>query len=449
MIKPTLVLVLCLMIFAPLVAASEQTSDDPEARAAPEKLVEVNDLRAFAAVFREVRRSYVEPVDSSELMQAAIRGLLADLDPHSEYLETEQMMALQDDTSGSYAGLGLEVQMLDGMLTVISPIDETPAARAGMRSGDVIVEIDGVPLDVDTTGEAVELLRGEPGSKVQLSVFREGAEPFRVQLTRELINVASVRSRRLADGIGYVRISQFQEDTGPQTVKAIGRLQVVRPLQGLILDLRSNPGGLLTAAVEVSDVFLDAGVIVSTRGRISQTQATLEAGAGDLLAGAPIVVLVDGGTASAAEIVAGALQDHQRALVVGRQTFGKGSVQTILPLENGEALKLTTARYYTPAGRAIQAQGIDPDVVLADAEFKRVAAPERRLSEADLRGHLEAEIEDAKETGSGEDATGAAPAGFEGPGDDYALTEALSIVQALVRWQARTAPSAGGVPGPG
>jgi carboxyl-terminal processing protease len=220
-------------------------------------------------------------------------------------------------------------------------------------------------------------------------------------------------------------------------------------LQGLILDLRSNPGGLLTAAVEVSDVFLDAGVIVSTRGRISQTQATLEAGAGDLLAGAPIVVLVDGGTASAAEIVAGALQDHQRALVVGRQTFGKGSVQTILPLENGEALKLTTARYYTPAGRAIQAQGIDPDVVLADAEFKRVAAPERRLSEADLRGHLEAEIEDAKETGSGEDATGAAPAGFEGPGDDYALTEALSIVQALVRWQARTAPSAGGVPGPG
>lgn len=405
---------------------------DPQAPAdegaADDRLVEVNDLRAFAAVFREVRRSYVEPVKSSELMQAAIRGLLSDLDPHSEYLGAEELVALQDDTTGTYAGLGLEVQMIDGNLTVIAPIDETPAARAGVRSGDVIVEVDGVPVDVDSTVEAVELLRGEPGSKVQLSVFREGVEPFRVQLTREVISVASVRSRMLADGIGYVRITQFQEDSGSQTAKAVGRLQSSRSLRGLVLDLRSNPGGLLTAAVEVSDVFLETGTVVSMRGRVPQTQATLDASPGDLLQGAPLVVLVDAGTASAAEIVAGALQDHRRALIVGRPTFGKGSVQSILPLENGEALKLTTARYYTPAGRSIQAQGIAPDVVLAEAEFRRLANSSRRVTEADLRGHLAAE---------GEAQAGEAAAEFDGPGDDYALTEALGIVQALARWQER------------
>lgn len=427
MIRFPILLALAVSLAAPLTAAEQPTAGVP-APVENDKLVELNDLRAFAAVFREVRRSYVEPVDGGKLMQAAIRGLLADLDPHSEYLGVEQMLALQDDTSGSYAGLGIEVQMVDGMLTVIAPIDETPAARAGMRSGDVIVEIDGVPIDVDTTVEAVEMLRGEPGSSVQLSIFREGADPFRVQLKREMINVASVRSRMLADGIGYLRVTQFQEDSGPQTAKAVRKLQTGEGLRGLILDLRSNPGGLLTAAVEVTDVFLDGGVVVSTRGRVSQTQATLEAGPGDLLDGAPIVVLVDTGTASAAEIVAGALQDHQRGLVVGHQTFGKGSVQTILPLDNGEALKLTTARYYTPQGRSIQAQGIAPDVVLTHAEFKRVAGSQRQLSEADLPGHLRAE---------GATAGQAASPGFEGPGDDYALTEALGIVQALVRWQAR------------
>jgi carboxyl-terminal processing protease len=238
----------------------------------------------------------------------------------------------------------------------------------------------------------------------------------------------------LADGIGYLRVTQFQEDSGSQTAKAVRKLQSGAELRGLILDLRSNPGGLLTAAVEVSDVFLDGGVVVSTRGRVSQTEATLEANPGDLMNGAPIVILVDSGTASAAEIVAGALQDHQRGLVVGHRTFGKGSVQTILPLENGEALKLTTARYYTPQGRSIQAQGIAPDVILTEAEFKRVASTQRQLSEADLPGHLKSESAEQEPS---------AAARFEGPGDDYALTEALGIVQALVRWQARTPKPAG------
>ena len=429
-LRPLSCLLALLLPSLSLAIPSAEESTPPAAEAASERLVEVNDLRAFAAVFREVRRSYVEPVESGKLMQAAIRGLLSDLDPHSEYLASDQLEALQDDTSGTYAGLGLEVQMIDGLLTVIAPIDETPAARAGMRSGDVIVEIDGLPVDVDSTVEAVDMLRGAPGSDVQLSVFREGAEPFRVQLKREVISVASVRSRMVADGIGYLRISQFQEDSGTQTAKALGRLQTGKPLRGLILDLRSNPGGLLTAAVEVSDVFLDAGTVVSMRGRVPQTQASLDASPGDLLRGAPLVVLVDAGTASAAEIVAGALQDHGRALIVGWQTFGKGSVQSILPLENGEALKLTTARYYTPAGRSIQAQGIAPDVVLAEAEFKRVASNGKQVTEADLRGHLEAE--------GREPATKPAQ-DFDGPGDDYALTEALGIVQALVRWGGRPA----------
>lgn len=412
-------------------AVAESKPTEP----AEDDLVDLDDLRAFAAVFNEVRRSYVEPVGSKELMQAAIRGLLADLDPHSQYLENDQLFALQDDATGSYGGLGLEVQVMDGQLIVISPIDETPAARAGMRSGDVIVEIDGIPVDADSAIEAVEAMRGKPGSNVKLSVFREGEDPYRVELTREVIKVTSVRSRLLDPKVGYIRVSQFQDESGRDTVTAVKRLQELSGgLVGLVLDLRSNPGGLLTAAVEVSDVFMDGGEVVSTRGRAAHTAASLNAGPDDLLDGAPLVVLVDAGTASASEIVAGALQDHERGLIMGQRTFGKGSVQSIMPLENGEALKITTARYYTPNGRSIQALGIDPDVVLAEADFKRRASTARRISEADLPGHLRGELE-GTETDTEENSN------VRGPGNDYALTEALSVVRALSKWRARN-PSA-------
>ncbi len=401
---------------------TESTEDD---------LVDLDDLRAFAAVFNEVRRSYVEPVDSKQLMQAAIRGLLTDLDPHSQYLDNDQLFAVQDDATGSYGGLGLEVQVMDGKLTVISPIDETPAARAGMRSGDVIVEIDGLPVDAHSAYEAVDAMRGQPGSSVKLSVFREGSDPYRVELTREVIKITSVRSRLLDPKVGYIRVSQFQDESGRDTVAAVKRLQELsNGLVGLVLDLRSNPGGLLTAAVEVSDVFMDGGQVVSTRGRAAHTAVSLNAGPDDLLDGAPLVVLVDAGTASASEIVAGALQDHERGLIMGQRTFGKGSVQSIMPLENGEALKITTARYYTPNGRSIQALGIDPDVVLAEADFKRRASPARRISEADLPGHLRGELE-----GTQTDAE--KNSNVRGPGNDYALTEALSVVRALSTWRAR------------
>ena len=416
----------------PPAAADASTADaDAGAGTGSEDLVDLADLRAFAAVYNEVRKSYVEPVASKDLMKAAIRGLLADLDPHSEYLDNDQLFALQDDASGSYGGLGLEVQLMDGKLTVISPIDETPAARAGLRSGDVIVEIDGIPVDVDATTEAVDAMRGRPGSKVKLSVFREGGDPFRVELVREVIKVTSVRSRLLDPKVGYIRISQFQDESGRDTAAAVRKLQKRSGgLVGLVLDLRSNPGGLLTAAVEVSDVFMNGGEVVSTRGRALNTQARLNAGPDDLLQGAPLVVLVDAGTASAAEIVAGALQDHERGLIMGQRTFGKGSVQSIMPLENGEALKITTARYYTPNGRSIQALGIDPDVVLAEADFKRRESVARRISEADLPGHLRGELE-------GSVKPAAENSEVRGPGDDYALTEALSVVRALSKWRAR------------
>jgi len=422
----------------PVDTAASEVSTEAAAETPADDLVDLDDLRAFAAVYNEVRRSYVEPVSSKELMQAAIRGLLADLDPHSQYLDNDQLFSLQDDATGSYGGLGLEVQVMDGKLTVISPIDETPASRAGLRSGDIIVEVDGIPVDVDTANDAVDAMRGKPGSTVKISVFREGSDPFRVDLTREVIKVTSVRSRLLDPKVGYIRVSQFQDESGRDTAAAVKRLQESSGgLAGLVLDLRSNPGGLLTAAVEVSDVFMDGGQVVSTRGRAPNTAASLNAGPDDLLAGAPLVVLVDAGTASASEIVAGALQDHERALIMGQRTFGKGSVQSIMPLENGEALKITTARYYTPNGRSIQAFGIDPDVVLAEADFKRRASSARRISEADLPGHLRGELEGTGDEDEKND-------NVRGPGNDYALTEALSVVRALSKWRARNPTSTEG-----
>lgn len=355
--------------------------------------VSLDEIRRFVSVFRAVEQAYVDGVEDDRLMRSAIRGLLLDLDPHSVYLEHDETEALGEQTSGAYDGLGLEVmQQPDRTLLIVAPIDDTPAARAGLKSGDVITSLDGQVLAERKDDDSIGELRGPPGSKVQLTIVREGRpEPFTVTLQRERIRVASVRGRELEPGYGYVRISMFQSDTGAELLRRLERIaaETPGPWAGLVLDLRSNPGGLLSAAVDVADAFLERGIVVTTRGRLPLSTSESRATPGDALAGAPIVVLVDPGTASAAEVVAGALRDQSRAVVLGEPTFGKGSVQTILPLDNGDAIKLTTARYYTPSGTSIQADGIVPDLQLRTTDASAdgaVASP--IIRERDLPGHL-------------------------------------------------------------
>jgi len=407
--------------------AAAPASDAAEAKAPePKPSITLDDIQTFVSVYRAVRDAYVEPVDDHELMQAAIRGLLSSLDPHSEYLDTRSLSVLDEETTGEYGGLGLEVLMLDGALRVIAPIDDTPASRAGVKSGDVILRIDGQPVTVENGNASVEQLRGKPGTPVALSIAREGqSTPLELTLAREVIRISSVRTRMLEPGFAYVRIAQFQQETGAELREQLRRTRAKTEgrLHGVVLDLRSNPGGLLNAAIEVSDAFLDGGVIVSTRGRASEADIKVNAAKGDLIDGAPLVLLVDGGTASAAEIVAGALKDHRRALLMGSRTFGKGSVQTVLPLDSGFAIKLTTARYFTPNGVSIQARGIKPDITLADLQLTQPDRPATPLTtERNLYGHLEASPE-----GEGDDVTGR----DEALDSDYALNEALNVLKGL------------------
>jgi carboxyl-terminal processing protease len=418
-------------------AAPQDTAATELAEAAgrAQPSISLEDIQTFVAVFRAVKDAYVEPVDDATLMQSAIKGLLGGLDPHSEYLDTRGVEVLDEETTGEYAGLGVEVLMLEGALRVIAPIDDTPASRAGIKSGDVILQIDGKPVTSENGTEAVEQLRGKPGSAVALTIVRDGSTtPLEVSLKRELIRVASVKTRMLEPGYGYIRVTQFQNETGGEVREKLRRMvaQAKGGLRGLVLDLRSNPGGLLHASVEVSDAFLDEGVIVSTRGRVKEADVAFTAAKGDLIDGAPLVVLVDGGTASAAEIVAGALRDHHRALVIGSTTFGKGSVQTVLPLESGYAVKLTTARYFTPNGTSIQASGIKPDIALADLRITPPDAPASPITtEADLPGHLSSTA-----VGSGEGVFARDPE----LDTDYALNEALNVLKGLALSRERAAP---------
>jgi carboxyl-terminal processing protease len=376
------------------------SSDDPDAAETAPSKVPLEEIRRYVAVFNAVKEAYVEPVEDKKLMHSAIRGLLLDLDPHSTYFDKEDADAFDEQSSGAYDGIGVELlQQPDNTLLVVSPIDETPAAKAGIKAGDVIVAIDGKPI---SSKDGMAPLRGEPGSKITLSILREGKpKPFDVSLTRETIRVASVRSRMLEPGYGYVRISAFQTDTAASFQTQLDKLQANGKLRGLVLDLRSNPGGLLLAAVQVADDLLDKGNIVSTRGRISISDSKFDATPGDRLHGAPMVVLVDAGSASAAEVLAGALRDNQRARVVGSRTFGKGSVQTVLPLDNGDSVKLTTARYYTPSGKSIQASGIVPDVVLHPDGVDQPATI-IDYSEAVLPGHLRGDDEGAEGYAAGD-----------------------------------------------
>ncbi|MEO6798354.1 MAG: S41 family peptidase [Rhodanobacter sp.] len=392
--------------------------------------VDLKDIRNFSRVYELVRQAYVEKVDNKTLMKAAITGMLAGLDPHSEYLDREGLQQLSEDTSGQYSGLGIEVLQVDGGLKIISPIDDTPAARAGIKPGDSIVKINGKLVDPQNINEMFQQLRGKPGSKITLTIAHEGSgKLIDLHLVRENISVSSVKVRELEPGYAYIRISQFQDDTAADLEKKLGQLIAKDgPQKGAVLDLRNNPGGLLTAAVGVSDDFLESGVIVTTRGRLADANMSFSAHPGDQLDGAPMIVLTNHGTASAAEIVAGALKDNRRALTMGQRTFGKGVVQTVLPLDADHAVKLTTARYYTPNGTSIQAEGIKPDIALADLTVNQADKPPELISsEADLPNHLANEnakaATDINNDGSAADARLAT--------SDYALAQALNVLKGM------------------
>ncbi len=389
-------------------------------------------LRTFADIFGRIKANYVEPVEDKVLLENAIRGMVSGLDPHSNYLDAEDYKDLQVGTKGEFGGLGIEVGMEDGFVKVIAPIDDTPAQRAGVRSGDLIVRLDDTPVKGLSLNDAVKLMRGKPGTSIELTIIRKGEEkPLKIMVVRDTIKVASVKSRLLDKRFGYLRISQFQSHTTSDLLKALQRLEKEAggSLQGMILDLRNNPGGVLNAAVSVSDAFLKSGLIVYTQGRESDSQLRFEAAPDDVLNGAPIVVLVNEGSASASEIVAGALQDQKRAVIMGTQTFGKGSVQTIIPISDTAAVKLTTARYYTPSGRSIQAEGIKPDIELEEVEVSRVEKNGvKPLKEANLSGHLK--NGDSQETPDMESDSGASE--NESLADkDYQLSEALNLLKGL------------------
>ncbi len=413
-----------------------QATDPALDRQAEKQGVPVEELRAFAEVMERIRSAYIEEISDRDLLESAIRGMLYELDPHSSYLTPDQFDDLQVTTTGEFGGLGIEVTMEDGFVKVITPVDESPASKAGIQAGDLILKIDETFVKGLTLSEAVELMRGEIGSEIELMVLSEGEEnPRQVTVTRDRIQLHSVRSRILEPGLGYIRISQFQNNTGSDAARALDKLGKDGELSGLILDLRNNPGGVLGGAVEVADLFLNNGLIVYTEGRSPDSRSEFKASAGDRLAGVPMVVLVNGGSASASEIVAGALQDQHRALVVGNRTFGKGSVQTVLPLSKDKALKLTTARYYTPAGRSIQAEGIVPDITIDQVTHLEVRE-DQQLREADLPRHLD------NENGEGNNKK-ATPSLAQ---EDYPLAQALAILKGVVMSRAVTGQTSSDTP---
>jgi carboxyl-terminal processing protease len=383
-------------------------------------------LSLFGDVFERVRADYVEKPDDGKLIESAINGMLAGLDPHSSYMDSKSFRDMQVQTRGEFGGLGIEVTMEEGLIKVVAPIDETPAAKAGIMANDIITHLDDEPVQGLTLNQAVEKMRGPVNTKIKLKIMRKGQDKaIEVAIIRDVIRVRSVRSRLEGDDVGFIRVTQFNEQTSEGLKKAITDLstQAGDKLKGFVIDLRNNPGGLLDQAISVSDAFLEKGEIVSTRGRNAEETQRFNARPGDLTKNKPLIVLINGGSASASEIVAGALQDHRRATVIGTRSFGKGSVQTIIPLGSGNgALRLTTARYFTPSGRSIQAKGISPDIeVLQDVPEELKSRTDTR-GEASLRGHLKAE---------GDEQTGSQSYIPPDPKDDKALHTALDLVRGI------------------
>jgi len=415
-------LFIVLLLCCSSLSAQPQTLDQQ----AQAQDIPVTELRNFAEVLERVRAAYVEEVDDTVLLKAAIRGMLSELDPHSSYLAPDDFDDLQVSTQGEFGGLGIEITMDKDAVVIVTPYDDTPASQAGLKAGDTILAIDDESVKGWSLDEVAKRLRGEQGSSVKLSTLPLDAKsPRTLTLTRDIIKVQSVRHKELRPGIGYLRISQFQAKTARDTKAALEALQQKAPLKGLILDLRNNPGGVLSGAVQVADLFLESGLIVYTQGR-HEERLNYNASSGGIFLDTPMVVLVNGGSASASEIVAGALQDHGRAVLVGQRTFGKGSVQSVLPLTGDSALKLTTARYYTPKGRSIQADGIHPDIIVASATVADKA--QRTLRESDLPRHLKKD-----DSPTDDDDLSLAH-------EDYDLYQALSALTAMTLTQRKTVP---------
>jgi len=414
-------------------------------------------LNLFAEVFDKVRSDYVEPVKDDDLVENAINGMLTSLDPHSSYMNAKAYKDMQVDTHGEFGGLGLEVVEDQGLVKVVSPIDDTPSAKAGIKAGDYIVALDGDPIVNLTLNDAVEKMRGAPGTTIKITLRREGEpKPIDLTLTRAIIKVASVRGHLERDNIAYLRISSFKEQTSTELEDTYKKLktQAGGKLTGVVLDLRNNPGGLLDQAIGVSDDFLERGEIVSTRGRRPEDVQRYNAHPGEMTNGLPVVVLINGGSASASEIVAGALQDHHRAVILGTKSFGKGSVQTIIPVPGQGAMRLTTARYFTPSGRSIQAKGIEPDILVEPSKIEKIGGQER-LHESDLKGALKNPDDVAKAAATKAAATPKDPAAAKDPdvavpvpgdvvdptasakADDYQLTRALDLLKGVSLFSAR------------
>ena len=433
MTRNTLILGLGLMLGVMLAIGQGVLAEKDSAINSSAKTIPLEDIRSLSEVFGKIKQHYVEDVEDKVLLENAIRGLLTGLDPHSAYLDKDAFTELREGTSGEFGGLGIVVGMKDGFVNVISPIDDTPAEKAGVKSGDLIIRLDEKNVKGMTLEDAVSIMRGKPDTDILLTIVREGADkPLKIDITRAIIKVQSVRSKTLAKGFGYIRVSAFQERTGADLRKSIKKLKKSnKELKGLVLDLRNNPGGLLTQAIEVSDAFLAGGTVVSIKGREKSNTSTYSAKGSDSINGAPIVVLINGGSASASEIVAGALQDHKRAIIMGTLSFGKASVQTVVPLGNGSALKLTTARYYTPSGTSIQAKGITPDIILDDVKVsKRDDNGFKQTKEKDLNGHLENSDKNKSKKKTSKDKKETKDKVVLAK-DDYALYEALNLLKGL------------------
>ena len=418
----SIALAICVLTAAPLSGHAQQSDLLP---------LPLDEVRMFTEALDRIRMAYVEEIDDKTLLENAIRGMLSGLDPHSAYMAGQEYDALQETTSGEFGGLGIEVGRENGYIKVISPIDDTPADRAGIETGDLIIQIDNKPLRELTPEEAANMMRGEPGTEVTVTIAREGMEPFELSVVREVIAITSVRSRILEPGYAYVRIAQFRLNTGEELEDELRELYEEHgELKGVVLDLRNNPGGVLQASVRVVDAFIEDGSIVSTKGRLEGNDMTFSASLATIAPDVPLAVLVNNGSASASEIVAGALQDHGRAVVMGTQSFGKGSVQTVLPLDDTRAIKLTTSLYYTPSGRSIQAQGITPDIIVDDAFVTRRSRSISQYNEADLPGRL-ANGNGEEAVGSDEKMAEALISAEQVLVTDYPLNEALNVLKGV------------------